>query len=285
MRKTASILWILIFLLIFFVGYAYAQKITINEIGEVIQQTPEGAINWSKGVITAVGYASPDQEVYAQKVAAEASARANLIMVLGELTIKRGITVKRGKLEGDINIQSVEGMLKGSFVGTPTKQLDGSVAVTAYKKLTPELISELLPVKYLKQKSSVVNEETKLSVGQPKVASKPITGLIIDTKGLGVVPSLVFRILIEGTQEILYGHSKDSRIKIIRERGMASYARSVENAKQIQRVGERPLVVKAVGLSGKTDLYVSKKDAVKIYSANLENPFFKDMKVVVVCGE
>ena len=105
MKKITLIIATGFFILMRFIAFVHAQEIAINEKGEIIQQTPDGGINWSKGVISAIGYASPDQESYAQRVAATANARANLLMVLGEMNIKRGITVNKGRLENDINIQ------------------------------------------------------------------------------------------------------------------------------------------------------------------------------------
>lgn len=288
MKKIVSIIITSLFFFGVFLSFSHAQEITISEKGEIIQKTSNGAINWAKGVITAVGYASPDQEVYAQRVAATANARANLLMVLGEMNIKRGITVNRGRLEKDINIQTVEGILSGSFVGEPKRQQDGTLAVTAYKTVTPELIKELLPMKYF----SPERDETKFKP-EPQPASlkaepatRPFTGLIIDASGLGLIPSLGFRVLVEGTAEVLYGLSSISRMKVIEGMGMAGYARSVEDAKKRPRVGDNPLVVKATGAAGerKTDLYISKEDAANVYSSNLKKPFLNDLKVVVACG-
>lgn len=286
MRKIDLITGLCLVFLMMFGTFAHAQKITINKKGEIIQQTPDGEINWSTGVISAVGYASHDQPPYAQRVAAAANARANLLMVLGEMNIKRGITVKKGKVAGDINIQTVEGILSGSFVGKPTRQSDGTLAVAAYKTISPELLSELLPTKYFTPEPGESEYKPEAPSAPVSFPLKPHTGLIIDARELGVIPSLGFRVLVDGTQEVLYGFSSVSRMKVIEKKGMAAYTRSVEDAKKRPRVGDNPLIVKATGGCSErnTDLYISKEDAAKVYSANLKNSFLQELKVVVVCG-
>ena len=286
MRKIGLASGLCLFFLIMFGGFAYSQEIAINEKGEIIQQTPDGAINWSEGIISAVGYASPDQEMYAQKVAAAANARANLLTVLGDLSIKRGITVKSRRLAEDINIQNIEGILHGSFVGTAKRQPDGTLAVAAYKRITPQLLSELLPAKYFGLEPGDAEYTPKPAAPKPAPVTRPYTGLIIDAGGLGVIPSLGFRVMVEETKEVLYGLSSVSRMTVIEKGGMAGYARSVKDAEKNPRIGENPLVVKASKASGqrKTDIYISREAAANIYSANLETSFLKDLKVVIICG-
>lgn len=48
--------------------------------------------------------------------------------------------------------------------------------------------------------------------------------------------------------------------------GLVGYAKSIEDAKSLKRVGEAPLVVKAIDVSGsyKTNPVISKQDARKI---------------------
>lgn len=268
-------------------GFGFTRTIAINEDGDIIQETTDGAINWSRGIISAVGYASPEQDAYAQRVAAAAGARANLLMVLKQMNIKRGISVEKGRLYGDINIQKIEGLLQGSFLGDFKHQPDGTPSISAYKTLTPELIRELLPAGYF----AAENGETRYAPGAsdalPASPDKAYTGLVIDAAGLGVVPSLGFSVTVDGTRETLYGISMVSRPMVIERKGMAGYACSLEEAVKQARAGDHPLIVKATATSGqrKTDLSVSKKDAAAIYQANLEAGFLNDLKVVVVCGE
>ncbi|MBN2298795.1 MAG: hypothetical protein JXM72_09380, partial [Deltaproteobacteria bacterium] len=268
---------------------AYAFGISINENGEIVQKSGQGEINWSKGVISAVGYADINQPVYAQQVAAAADARANLVMMLGEIHISRGIKVQKGILEEDINQQTVQGILSGSFVGEMTRASNGMASVIAYKKMSPDIMKELLPEKYFSIESgetvySPAIEAVQVSAQAPAVT--PYTGLIIDAKGLDVTPSLGLNVMVEDSREILYGMSTCERQEVIKKGGMAGYASSVEKAKENRRIGNNPMIIQAVEAAGErnTDLSVSKNDAAKIYQENLQGSFLKDLKVVVVCG-
>ncbi len=265
---------------------AFAFGISLNENGEIIQKSGQGEINWSKGIVSAIGYADPNQSVYAQQVAAEASARANLVMMLGEINIKRGMIVKKGILEEDINQQTVQGILSGSFVGEMTRAANGMSCVVAYKKISPDLMKEIMPEKYFGLEPG---ETTYTPVSEPvqqTPAATPYTGLIIDANGFDVTPSLGLNVMVEDSSEILYGMSTCERQTVISKGGMAGYAGSVEQAQKNRRIGKNPLIIQAVEASGdrNTDLSVSKEDAARIYSENLQGSFLKDLKVVVVCG-
>jgi len=291
MRKQVLMKGVLLAGLFMFVSMtppAMAQEIVINEKGEIIQHTGQGDINWSRGIISAVGYADPNQPIYAQQVAAAADARANLLTVLGDMHIKRGITVEKGKLTRDINIQTIEGVLRGSFLGEPKRASNGMLSVIAYKHISSDLISTLMPARYFApEPGEAVYKPAPAAMQTPeKPQEQSYTGLIIDAKGLDVVPSLGFRVLVEDSKEVLYGLSTVDRISVISKRGMAGYASSIEDAKKNPRVGKTPMVVKAVRSGGEsnTDLYISKQDAAKIYNANLNTSFLKDLKVVIVCG-
>ncbi len=289
MRKSALIKVVLLtglYMFVFMIPPAVAQEIIINEKGEIIQHTGQGDINWSRGIISAVGYADPNQPIYAQQVAAAADARANLLTVLGDLHIKRGITVEKGKLTRDINIQTIEGVLSGSFLGEPKRASNGMLSVIAYKHISADLISALMPTKYFEPEPGETTYTPASPAIQPeKPAEQNYTGLIIDAKGLDVVPSLGFSVLVEDSKEVLYAPSTVDRMSVINNRGMAGYASSIDDAKKNPRVGKNPMVVKAIKPGPwPTSLYISKQDAARIYNANLENSFLKNLRVVIVCG-
>lgn len=285
----------------------------MDESSDVVQRTGQGEVNWTKGMISAIGHADMNQPIYAQQVAATADARANLLMILNEIHIARGIRVERGLLVEDINQQTVQGTLQGSTVSELKRDRNGMPYVVAYKKLTPDMLNSIMPEKYFApeegemmfmppketdQPKVLIKElepdavlKTSQAAGQPEpkrkeVPLQPYTGLIIDAKGLNVTPSLGFNVMVSDSKEILYGVSSASRKKVIEKGGMAGYTTSVDKAKISPRVGNNPLVIKAVDTSGErnTDLFISKEDAARIYSENLKTSFLKDLRVVVVCG-
>jgi hypothetical protein len=83
--------------------------------------------------------------------------------------------------------------------------------------------------------------------------------------------------------EVLYDPSRVEQ-KILVEKGCGEYTNSVDKARDaLQHRGVRnPMVVKAAGVAGPTDLQVSEEDAVKIFSANQKTNFLAGAKIAFV---
>ena len=269
----------------------FAYETTTNEHGDIIQQTGQGEINWTKGIISAKGYADPNQPIYAQQVAAQADARANLLMILNEVQIKRGISVEKGILTQDLNMQTVQGTLQGAIMSELKRDTNGMPMVIAYKKVTQDMLRSIMPVKFFTPDPSEKpftppSQTTSIPAQTLTTSTNLYTGLIIDARGSGIAPSLGLSIVTEGSGQVLYGTSFASRAKVLEKGGMAGYSGSMEKAKTNPRVGKNPLVIKAISSCGErnTDALISKEDAARVYAENLKNSFLKELCVIVVCG-
>jgi hypothetical protein len=109
------------------------------------------------------------------------------------------------------------------------------------------------------------------------------TGLIINASGKGVKPVMVPRIVSSDGAKEIYGPAM-ANIEQAMQMGFAGYARSPEKAKQNDRVGSNPLIIKAEkshGLHG-GDVVVSEANAAKILSADMKEKFLKDCRLVIV---
>ena len=101
----------------------------------------------------------------------------------------------------------------------------------------------------------------------PKAAAAPApagpTSLVVDATGLKVAPALAPRLLDETGKE-LYGPSALGE-SARKAGGVAAYARSLDAARRdlAARLGDRPLVVKAIRAQG-TDLVLSAADAAPV---------------------
>ena len=103
------------------------------------------------------------------------------------------------------------------------------------------------------------------------------TGLVVDARGLKVVPALAPRILDEAGKA-LYSPgvlSEDAR----KDKGVASYYPSLEAAQKSARVGDKPLVVKASQASG-SDVILGADGARKLAEAN--NSYLAEGRVAIV---
>jgi len=121
--------------------------------------------------------------------------------------------------------------------------------------------------------------ETDLTVTE----GQNFTGLIIDARGLGVIPSLGPKVVDEDGKEI-YGSAYVSR-KFAVKWGMAGYTKTTEQAaKQTDRVGAAPGVIKALRGAGasKCDLVISNKDAQSVVAAAKSMKFLADCRVIIV---
>ena len=101
--------------------------------------------------------------------------------------------------------------------------------------------------------------------GAVPAAPQDTTGVIINARGLKVVPSLAPRLLDEGGQE-LYGPSFVNR-ELLRQHGSASFMRSLDAAQRDARVADKAVVVRAVKVlteGGATDLVVVAADGQKL---------------------
>ena len=99
----------------------------------------------------------------------------------------------------------------------------------------------------------------------------------------GVKPVMVPRIVSSDGAKEIYGPAM-ANIEQAMQMGFAGYARSPEKAKQNDRVGSNPLIIKAEkshGLHG-GDVVVSEANAAKILSADMKEKFLKDCRLVIV---
>lgn len=122
----------------------------------------------------------------------------------------------------------------------------------------------------------------KLAEGQPEAVQEEITGIIIDAGGMEVKPAMAPAIYSRnGT--LIYGfHNVDEDYVV--QHGLAGYAQSVEDAKNMSRVGDNPLVVKADSVRGNNscDVVLTNEDAARISAASMEKPFLQECRVVFV---
>ena len=117
-----------------------------------------------------------------------------------------------------------------------------------------------------------------------ELGKTPYTGLIVDASYLGVRPALKARVYSPDGDEV-YGESKASRSTLAKMGKLTGYSDTPETArtKHVGLIGKNPLVVKAVEATGgnKSDVVVSREDALLIERADRSAGFLKDCKVTI----
>jgi hypothetical protein len=84
----------------------------------------------------------------------------------------------------------------------------------------------------------------------PPVADAEHSGLVVDARGLDVVPALL-PVVFDETGVGVYGAFSAPRNSVVRQ-GLVMYARNLDDAAARIRVGQNPLVVKAAALARET---------------------------------
>jgi len=282
MRRGRRILFVLsvVALLAFMGSSAFAQLVgTITDVETSVGSS--GKVDWTTGVITAVGIgAPPAQPANAAQARAMAERAAQVVAYRNLLEAVKGVrldsttTVENFMVTSDVIRTQVSGFVQGAMVMDKKYMSDGSVEVTVGMKLTGALADSLLPKGPLTPPTGIVTT--------PGAAGQTFTGLIVDARGLGVKPAMAPKVLNEEGKEV-YGSAWINRDWAVRE-GMAGYLKDPLQAQQNPRVTDKPLLVKAVKASGdvRVDVVISNADAAMIHGASQNLSFLEKCRVIIL---
>jgi len=216
-------------------------------------------VDWQRQVLRVTGEGPPDVRASnpAQaRLGAERAAKADALEELLELV--KGVPLRSGRTVGDALAQEetrkkVEAALGGFQVVHKRYYSDSGVRLDVEVPLAV-VAAVLVPA------TPKVAEDG----GSPRSPGKPAskthyTGLVVDARELGMTPALAPRLLDEKGQPLHGVETLSDEAR--RTTGVAGFFASLEAAKASERVGEKPLVLKAAQLQG-SDLSLE-ADAVK----------------------
>ncbi len=262
-------------------GNASAQL--VGTIKDVIEPSgSSGKVDWTTGVITAVGIgAPPAQPANAAQAramaerAAQVVAYRNLLEAIKGVRVDSTTTVENFMVTSDVIRTEVSGIIQGATVMDKKYMSDGSVEVTVGMKLTGALAETLLP-------KGAAPASPGTAPGASAAAGQLYTGLVVDARGLGVRPALAPKILNEDGKEV-YGSAWISRDYAVRE-GMVGYLKDPAAAQTNPRVADKPLMVKAIKVSGdaRVDTVISNADAAAIQSASQNLSMLEKCRVIIL---
>jgi hypothetical protein len=289
---------------IFAAGLAYGQY--TQSVGEA------GNVDWSQQKIRATGIGAPNADAPNTGVARANAIRAakedafrNILETAKGVNINSETTVRNAMVESDIIRSKVEGVLRGFTVVDTRYMSDQSIEVEIEVPLSGVLSDALLPQNFGGGQLASAQPLCPMC-GQPWPQGKPVppgtqlvypgtgsqvgmgttggayTGLIIDAKGLGVMPAMAPKVVDENGNEV-YGSKYVSRDFAVKQ-GMVGYDKDVNAARNNQRVTNNPLIIKAVKSSGnnKTDIVVANADAQRIHSAAQTQNFLDKCRVMLI---
>lgn len=288
---------ILCYLVIFFPVGVFSWALE-KQVDCLIQKTDTAEIDWTQCVLNAVGEGTPPVSYHGNPEGRDAAlslavenARMELLAAIKQIPIDADGTVE-DLLNRDVAVSDkLMEMIEKAEVVHQEYSTDGSVIVTirmsmygAFSQLVlPAKIKQIESVKQITISSDEITTnhgETPFDTGG--IITGPYTGMIIDVRGIRILPCMAPRVCDENGQEI-FGSVYASREFAV-QNGMTGYLSDMEAATRHPRVADRPLILKGLRTSGVggTDIIVSNADAARLRSAFENLAFLRQCRVLIV---
>lgn len=237
-------------------------------------------IDWVNKTITTEGAAYGKNKLMAKR-GAKTDARRNLIEAVKEVRIDSKVTMRDQEVEEDLVVSESSGYIRQAWFDDSSVEYEreGEKWMCTIS-ITMPLLGEYSQVVFPKEKFKKLTD-SKTSVYQPSSKptppAKPYTGLVVNLKGLKISPSMAPKIVTKDAANI-YDMSKVSR-QYATEMGVVGYIKKADTPQSMIRIGDNPLIVKAVGVSGSipTDAVVNNSGADLITS--LDSSILNECKV------
>ena len=283
-RTSGLAIWSSILLAMFLSAcHAFALDKPERKVSVTEALTQDGMVDWTTGVVTATGIGFPPKEsasaLHAEKMAKRAAlgvAQRNLLEAMKAVRVDSTTLVKNYTVASDEIRVSVEGYVENAKVVKEREVEKGAWEITLEMKLTGKTSALFLPTDAPKP--------TRLSPMPPTkdTGARSYTGLVVDARGIGVVPAMAPRIVTEDGAEA-YSQTY-VQAGMVDDQGIVAYVADVQSAKTNPRVTNYPLVVKAlkVAKSGRSDLVISNADAQTIHGVPEHFKFLEKAQVIII---
>jgi len=247
-----------------------------------------GSINWTSGVIEAVGLGAPPERFYGKPQARPMAIRAaqmdayrKLLEVTGGVRVDSMTLVKNYAVQSDLIRSQVSGIVKGARMVKTDYLSDGTVEVTVRMPLhgATSLANTIYPSVFGETKETSPAPVPPAPATQTSAAN---TGLVVDARGIQARPAMSPKIIDEKGQEV-YGTMRVDREFAVQQ-GMSGYSRDIKTAKMNTRVTDNPLTVRGLRTDGpgKSNIVVSNADAEQIRASYGGSEFLKKCRVMIV---
>lgn len=238
-------------LLLVVTGLAMAQFASTET--RVIETLTHGSVNWTDGLALGQGRATgaTRRGTAATGQAAIQEARQALGRLLGHVRLDATQTLGQAMQAGLAPASGLEAVLEQATVAATQYGAGGVIDTTLQLPLAGPLTALLLPPPADKADSDAKVEAVH-------------TGVVIDARGLAVNPALLPRIVDEQGQPI-YTPALVEREAAIQQ-GYVAYAKTFDQVPLPARVGDHPLVVRALRVVGasRVDVVLSNAEAARL---------------------
>ncbi len=253
----------------------------IEKIGDI------GTINWSKKIVISKGIGIPLESpgkkpgVLPETLnISKENGFKNLLQIVNSVRVDSTTKILNYETENERTYFEIKEMVKNAQIIKKEYLSDGTVELTlglniniGFSQLVlPREIEQLETIKPLDSNQTIATSTQK----------KAYTGLIIEARGVNIIPSLSIKIFDEKNEEV-YGPQFVSREYAVQV-GMCGYLRDIEKAKFHERVRYMPLIIKALRSAGngKSDIVISNGDALKLKGSSKHLSFMKQCHVLIV---
>jgi len=254
------------------------------------QPSQTSCVDWEHGVAIAIGLGAPAafannpalKNLTARR-AARLDAARNLLELVKGVNLNSESTMQNAMVQDDTVRTTVEGKLHGiREVGAPKYFSDGSIQVKLEARLYEIIPTELYAPQEGAGPRLLPPPGGPLGGGAGLNPQSVYSGLIIDARGTGVAPAMSPKVFDPEGREV-YGSAYVSREFAISQ-GMVGYLKSVDAARESDRVKGSPAVIKAVEAKGpnNADLVISKEDADALRAISQNQTFLREARVMIV---
>lgn len=293
-----------IFFLIAPAGFCGDQKSAAEWTQLVEQIGANGTVNWTTGIIEAIGIGAPPEKFFGKPQARPMALRAaqldayrNILEVVKGVRVSSTTLVEDYVTKSDIIRTKVDGLVKGAQIVKKEYLSDGTVEITLRMSLSGGLMLVILPeVVEVEQveKPVAATPEAQPAVPEPSAtapapATAPTapakivyTGLVVDARGIQARPAMSPKIVDENGQEV-YGSMQVDREFAVQQ-GMSGYARELTAAQSNSRVTNNPVTIKGLRTEGpgQSNIVISNADAQTLGAAVENLTFLKQCRVMIV---
>jgi hypothetical protein len=318
MKKRFIVVMAIVISMFFITGLTGVNAQQGNQAQYVQNIGASGSINWTNGLLTAVGIGAPPERFYGKPQArpmamraAQVDAYRKLLEVANGVRVDATTMVRDYAVESDVVRTQVEGIVRGAQIVKTDYLSDGTVEVTVqmplagasgglsqaiYPKMSevgsfppapPEGYPTAPPIPATPGVEAPATPAAPVAPVEPAVPAAPATsavytGLVVDARGIQARPAMSPKIVDENGEEV-YGSMYVDREYAVQQ-GMAGYARDLTAAQTNSRVTNNPYTVKGLKSEGpgKSNIVISNADATQLKSAAENLTFMKKCRVMVV---
>ena len=251
---------------------AAAAQLFATEV-RVTETLAPGHVDWTEGAVlsrdSATGLARRGAAVAAMQ-AATLVARHGLLRVFTQVRFDAQQMLGQTVRPGEAPWQALEALVTQAVV-VETRYLPGRVVETAVQlPFAGQLTALFLPA----SSAGTPDDEPRIEAVH--------TGVVIDARGLAIQPALFPRIVDERGQTLYAPESVDREAAV--QQGYVTYAKVFDQAPAQARIGEHPLVLRALRVAGESrvDLVLSDAEATRIRDYAATRRLVRQCRVLIV---